>query len=803
MTASERIRAHPRWQLIPVPNDALYLFSEREYRVITQVRTRRFVEAWQETGADDLDAIVGRLVARGMSAAEGYFACEELCARGYVERAETPPTAAELFLAGLAPLADRPRIPSPPRPPAERIAVEILPIGNIPSAPILDAARASGLVPQIINANATIAPSTRPLVVLTDDYLRPKLVPLAQRLHALKRPWLLARPLGTVIWIGPFFARREDVPAGCWQCLAQRLAGNREVESHVARSLGRRLPLAPARGWTVESLALCMGEIATRLAEPADGEATESDTCAHLTTIDCADGSRQVHHLVRRPQCPLCGDGGRKTLSPRPIRLRPTAKRFTADGGHRNRDPEDTWRRYRHHVSPFTGAVTFLARVDDGRSAFAQAAGEGLISTVTGNAQPSDAGQDAPGDLPLPIHNYIAGHNLAMNQPGLAGLKAGLRSKSAGKGMSDAQARASGLAEALERYCGVFTGEEPRRRARFVDFTADDVIDPRTCMLFSARQYAERAAWRARGSSFQYVPDPFDEEAEIDWSPVWSMTAGHFRHLPTSLLYFSHPEGGRFCTGDSNGCAAGNTIEEAILQGFMELVERDAVAVWWYNRVPRPKVDIASFGLDYTQRLAPFLHRHGRDFHVIDITHDFGIPVFAAVTWRTDKPTQDIVFAFGAHFDARIALTRALTEMCQFLPAVLHMPADGSGEYGFPDPDSVRWWKTARMADHPYLSPAADLPARGAGDFPELACDDIADEVRYAQRLVEERGMEMLVLDQTRPDIGLPVVKVIVPGMRHFWARFAPGRLYEVPVELGWLNQSGREEDLNPIAMFI
>ena len=45
--------------------------------------------------------------------------------------------------------------------------------------------------------------------------------------------------------------------------------------------------------------------------------------------------------------------------------------------------------------------------------------------------------------------------------------------------------------------------------------------------------------------------------------------------------------------------------------------------------------------------------------------------------------------------------------------------------------------------------------------------------------------MEMLVLDQTRPDIGLPVVKVIVPGMRQFWARFAPGRLFDVPVALG------------------
>jgi ribosomal protein S12 methylthiotransferase accessory factor len=60
----------------------------------------------------------------------------------------------------------------------------------------------------------------------------------------------------------------------------------------------------------------------------------------------------------------------------------------------------------------------------------------------------------------------------------------------------------------------------------------------------------------------------------------------------------------------------------------------------------------------------------------------------------------------------------------------------------------------------------------------------------------------MLVLDQTRPDVEMPVAKVIVPGLRHFWARFAPGRLYEVPVAMGWLERPTTEEELNPIPIF-
>jgi oxazoline/thiazoline synthase len=63
--------------------------------------------------------------------------------------------------------------------------------------------------------------------------------------------------------------------------------------------------------------------------------------------------------------------------------------------------------------------------------------------------------------------------------------------------------------------------------------------------------------------------------------------------------------------------------------------------------------------------------------------------------------------------------------------------------------------------------------------------------------------MEVLVLDQTRPDVGLAVAKVIVPGIRPFWARLAPGRLFDVPVELGWLPEPLGEDELNPIPMFL
>jgi len=178
------------------------------------------------------------------------------------------------------------------------------------------------------------------------------------------------------------------------------------------------------------------------------------------------------------------------------------------------------------------------------------------------------------------------------------------------------------------------------------------------------------------------------------------------------------------------------------------------------------------------------------------------IPVFAALSRRTDQPAENIMFGFGAHLDPRIALLRAVTELTQMLASVL----DGEGEEpmdAIQDSETVDdWLKTATLANQPYLVPDGDTSREAAG-YPRRWAGDLKEDVLACQALVEGLGMEMLALDQTRPDIGMPVVKVIVPGLRHFWARFAPGRLYEVPARLGWLPRPLTEEQLNPIPMFL
>src|SRR5262249_17501078 len=103
---------------------------------------------------------------------------------------------------------------------------------------------------------------------------------------------------------------------------------------------------------------------------------------------------------------------------------------------------------------------------------------------------------------------------------------------------------------------------------------------------------------------------------------------------------------------------------------FLEIVERDAVALWWYNRARRPPVELASFRENYFEDLEEFYRILGREMFVLDICADYPIPVFAAVS-HGKEAENDLLLGFGAHLEPRIAIGLALTEMNQFLAEAL------------------------------------------------------------------------------------------------------------------------------------
>jgi ribosomal protein S12 methylthiotransferase accessory factor len=377
-----------------------------------------------------------------------------------------------------------------------------------------------------------------------------------------------------------------------------------------------------------------------------------------------------------------------------------------------------------------------------------------------------------------------------------------MRAENGGKGSTAAHARTSALCEALERYSGEYRGDEARVRSR-LRLLGPDGIHPNDCMLFDEQQYQDAMAWNATCSPRHVVFEPFDPDEVMDWTPMWSMTQQRHRFLPTAALYYGAPldSGRRAVRADSNGNAAGSCLEDAVLQGLLEVVERDAVALWWYNRTRLPGIDLNAFSEPWFDQVREIHQELGREVWALDVTADSNISTAVALSRRTSGPSEDIIFGFGAHLDPSVALRRALAELNQMMPMLVD--ASPGGQYGCDDPDAVRWWRMATVAEHTYLVPDQRLPARGPKDVPNAASGDLYADVETVRSRLESLGLEVLILDQTRPDVGLPVVKTVVPGMRPIWARFGPGRLFDVPVRLGWLPEPTPYAELNPTPLFL
>jgi oxazoline/thiazoline synthase len=589
-------------------------------------------------------------------------------------------------------------------------------------------------------------------ITLVSDYLERRLAELNQQHLSDHTPWLLVQPSGIFPLVGPVFSPGKSA---CWTCLFDRMIRNREVKGFLDRRSAHRVYLSPLARNTLGQSAIQLAAI-----EIAKAIATDfrTDLGNHIISLDLSGSTIVKHYVAHRPQCPSCGrkklrDPGR---APVPIELGPGAKLVMTSGGYRTISSRATVARFRKHVSPLTGVVSRLERIE--------------------------------ADLPLNT-NYHATHNFSGPAGTVNELRAGLSGGSFGKGSTAEQGEASALMEAIERYSGIFQGDEIRATRRFGDFPSGDAIPTNDVLLFSDAQYRRHPA-PTPDSGDSHIPAPFDESAEIEWSPVWSLRDKRFKYLPTSLLYFYY-RGPAAYPADSNGCAAGNTLEEAMVQGFLELVERDAYAIWWYNRLRRPAVDLGQFDDSYVRELQNQLAETGRRLWVLDVTSDIAIPSFVAVSHWMDNGQENIEFGSGAHFDARIALLRALTELNQFLSIGLM-----GGEKG--DKSSLDGTTPLRLRDHPFLTPS-DNPAVQPGSASKFGRLDTLEQVNACVGIAKREGLDFLALNQTRPDIDVPVVRVIVPGMRHFYRRFAPGRLYDVPVKLGLLHVPLSEDELNPI----
>jgi ribosomal protein S12 methylthiotransferase accessory factor len=581
-------------------------------------------------------------------------------------------------------------------------------------------------------------------LVFCDDYLDPRLGTIDAQQRASGRAWLLVKPTGEQAMAGPVFRPGATQPGPCWHCLAHRWLRNRPARAWWQARHG-----SPDIGLPVRADAWLVGERLDRLLPAALRIVAHADE-AQVEVLD----SPQPHPVATRPQCPHCGTPGMVARRQRErVVLTPGLPTASHDGGWRTVPASVTVERLMRHVSPLSGVIARIVPLN------AEAEGALMVYRSEISRTPPTGDDELPGVL---------------TQVCL------------GKGISMAQSRASALCEAAERHAAFFQGDEAWVIAPAAELDAR-CIEPQALAVFSERQ---RAGFDTRKPPHAVAPSAARQQQQLPswWTPAWSLTADERRYLPLSFCFANAPAQSQFhVSWTSNGCAAGNTREEAILQGFLELVERDAAAVWWYGRVPRPAVDLGGLPDEIRQRIERTCGPRWERW-VLDITHDFGIPVVVAVGRHLDTGAWAI--GFGCSPDRSLACERALTEMSQLIAAgkTLAVQADEGAEEGAPP----AFLMPAGMAG------AATVESAAPGER-----TDIAAEIRRCVGIAASLGLETIVLDHTRPDVPLCTVKVVVPGLCHIWPELGNPRLYRVPVDLGWRDTPVREADLNPQALYV
>jgi YcaO-like protein with predicted kinase domain len=323
----------------------------------------------------------------------------------------------------------------------------------------------------------------------------------------------------------------------------------------------------------------------------------------------------------------------------------------------------------------------------------------------------------------------------------------------AGKGTTAEAARVSAIMEAIERVCGEELPDGAQVRGAYDELSLHHrgaVLDPVEFDLPFDTAYA---------------PD-----RPITWVWATELNSGEDMLLPADLVT-SPPRDGITTGVETNGLASGNTLTEAVLHGLYEVIERDAYSAEVFHLLthapgespPRRvrAIDVAgshSEPCDWIDALAA----RGLRVVIQDLTTDLSVTVIMTTIVDCDFPGAEgalvTVAGLGAHLDARHATMRSLTEAVQSHTAALLGARDTfEGLRRVPEREAM----LSRRADVLFARPTVRLE-----ELPRHTTRDLRDDVdRLLQRLRVAGHERCLVCDLTRQDLGVPVVRVLVPGL--------------------------------------
>jgi ribosomal protein S12 methylthiotransferase accessory factor len=402
-----------------------------------------------------------------------------------------------------------------------------------------------------------------------------------------------------------------------------------------------------------------------------------------------------------------------------------------------------------------------------------------------------------PGEPEMPVFSGRLG-DLAELRPGIreAALWRPTRAEFDGAGAVPDPDRALhiALAESLERYATCVYSEE-----QFVWATAEELgaeaLDLDTCPRCSAAELADPAC---------IVVEP-DKRLPMRWVRGISLMSGAPRWIPAVMVYLHIPAlsiGERFTLPISTGCATHTSVEQALVNGLCEVIERDAIAITWLQRLALPRLELDALG----DEVPPGLRHRDDDVQQLyfDATMDLGIPTVYCLDLAPHARKLAQMVSCCTALDPVKAAVKVIRESASTrigLTAERELPDDPQA--------FIRVHHGADFMSRPERREAFEFlldsrERRTLSSLPDRATGDPASDLRALIASLRRAGMEAYAVELTTDeayDVGFRVVRVVVPALQPLSfahsARFlGHPRLYEAPERMG--HRVRAEADLNP-----
>jgi len=328
----------------------------------------------------------------------------------------------------------------------------------------------------------------------------------------------------------------------------------------------------------------------------------------------------------------------------------------------------------------------------------------------------------------------------------------------AGGGFTKTQALLSACGEVVERYCSSFISQNSLTGS-FKELKNNyPLLNPSHIELFSDRQY--------HTEDFPFKK--FTEESIVEWVTAYSYKTQTEMYVPAFLVYLPYNKyelGAWHAPSSSAGLACAHTIEEASNRAILELIERDALAVFWLNQLSPPRMIIDDWpGANQLKEKCIFSHI---TYDMFDITSDFQIPVTAVFCFGNSSSGYTAALGLGTSFDSLSSLKKALIENAMGRKAISF--------YRKKDPDKkylLDFKDVLSFHDHGYLySTDSSLKEKLSFllDAPQPTTNVMRKIVTSGLReIMLSHGFDVIIKDLTTPDIaenGLRVVRAIIPGL--------------------------------------